>query len=176
MYDENGSPVSAFQDRDLIEVFGTLGSKKRKQHHRRYLQAGNTDRVYPLIESVFGDDPLFKQYMSIASKKYKKQLLGTIFQDLIRSSLLYMEYPQRQHYTYVGMIQVQIFLLRNRIYKKMWGLKNSKYTDETPVKTRVPKAKLLRMARRLDNILEDDLTKMFPKFMEARKIDKELKQ
>ncbi len=176
MYDESGAQVIGFRDGDMAEVFGTLNSKKRKQHHRIYLQSGDTNRVYPLVESVFSGDPLFDQYMCIATTKYKKQLLGSIYQDLIKSSLLYMGKPNQQHNTYVSMIQVQIFIIRNKIYKKIWGLKNSNYTDQTPVKTRVPYTRLLRMAERLDIILEQDLIKMYPRFIAALEIDKELKQ
>ena len=117
MFDLNGAKIIAFQDKDLREVFGTLSSNNRKQHHRRYLDKIDKVKLYNIIDSVFMDDPLYKQYMRIVTPHYQKLMKGRIIMDLVKSSLLHMQYPQRQSFTYEGLLAVQIFLLRNRIYK-----------------------------------------------------------
>lgn len=171
MYDVNGSTIVAFQDRDLREVFGTLNSKKRKQHHRNYLDKIDKTRLHIMIDSVFIDDPLYQQYMGIVTPHYAKLMRGRIIMDLVKSSLLYMQYPARQSFAYEGLLAVQILLLRNRIYKKMWGLKNSSYTEEIPVKVRIQKKKLQVMAHRLSYVLEMELEKIYLDFLEAVKKD-----
>ena len=172
MYDTNGSCIVAFQDKDLREVFGTLSSNKRKQHHRRYLDKIDKVKLHDMIDSVFMDDQLYKQYMNVATPHYRQLMRGRILMDLIKSSLLYMQYPQRQSFSYEGLIAVQILFLRNHIYKKVWGLKNAGFIDEEPIKLRLPKKKLFRMAERLANVLELETKKIFPQFMEAIEIDK----
>ena len=175
MYDSNGSPIAAFLPAEMREIFGTLNFKKRKKHHRNYLDKVDKKRIYPLIESVFANDPLFKQYMEIATEKYQKQMIGTITMELIKATLLYYQYPQRQHFNYEGLMKVQVLLLRKMIFAKIYGLHNSGFTDQIPIKINVSKNKLAMMGKRIADILELPVYKLLPAFLAAVEIDKELK-
>ena len=167
MYDVNGSPIIGFQDRELQEVFGTLSSKKRKQHHRNYLDKIDKVKLYAVIDFAFITDPTYQQYMDIVTPHYRKLMKGKIIMNFIQSTLLYLQYPQRQHFTLDGLIAVQILFMRKYIYSKMWGLRNSGFTSIDPIKCIVKKKYLIEMSSTIVNVVAIEAERIFPAFINA---------
>ncbi len=175
LYDENGSQVVGFSDREIKNIFGTLNSKKRKQHHRLYLDKIDRTKLHSLVDSVFKDDRLYLQYIRLVSPHYQKTMRGLIGMNFIKASLLYFGYPHQQHNSYESMLMLQVLFMRKTIFVKLQGLKHNKYFDEPIVKCGVPKKKLIQMGKRISNSLESEVCNILPAFHKAIKIDKELK-
>ncbi len=174
MYDSNGSPIIRFQDRDLREVFGSLSSKGRKQHHRNYLDYLDKKRLIPLIDSVWINDPLYVQHQRLRTEHRCKIMKGKILMNLVRASLLYFQYPQRQSYNYEGLIKAQILIMRTVLFRTVLALRHNGYHDEDVVEIRLSKPVLNMMSQRLANILEQPVFELRPYFLKAIEIDKQI--
>ena len=171
MYDSEGNPILAFSSSELRERFGTLSSNKRKKHHRRYLEKIDRNKLHIAVDTAFLTDSLFHQYIRLVPKEYAYSMRSKIGLDLVKSTLLFMEHPQRQHFSYEGLLKVQILFLRKYIYTKLWGLKNSGYTDEEPIAVKIRDTSIELTARRLSEAILSIADSVYAKFTEATKID-----
>ena len=172
MYDSEGCPIIGFQDRDLREVFGTLNSWNRKQHHRNYLDKIDKKRLHLLIDSVFLNDPLYQQFKELSTPHYSKLMRGRMIMNFVQASLLFFQYPQRQHFSYEGLLAVHILFMRRTIFKRLCDLRGLGYHNEEPIAVVFPKQELFSMAKRLANVIEFEVYKIRPAFMKAVDIDK----